>query len=147
MSTKLVSLSTVSVTINNPEYEQIVIGGNGNLVGSVTMSRNTGAFSVSGSPDGGYVASFTKDRTGSFSISLSQSSSMIARLVRFINWCEAHPELAESTISVTDLLGNIVGYGSGVFPSKIPDNSVTDTAGSRTFEFMAGVVTFEEGNE
>lgn len=144
---KLVSLSTVSVTISNPNYEQIVIGGNGQLVGSVGMERGVSAFSIEGAPDGGYVASYTKNRTGSFSINISQSSSLINRLTKFILWCEANPNLAESSITVNDLLGNIQGYGSGVFPDKIPDNTVGSSAGARTFKFNAGVVTFEEGSE
>lgn len=144
---KIVSLSTVSLTINNPNYEQIVVGGNGHLVGQVTMSRGNAAFTMQGSPDGGYVVGYTKNRTGSFNIQISQSSSLIARLTKFINWCEANPNLAESTITVTDLLGNIQGYGSGVFPDKIPDNTVSESVGSRTFNFLAGVVTFEEGDE
>ena len=142
---KIVSLATVSVTISNPHYEQIVIGGTGQLVGQVSMSRGMGAFSVSGAPDGGYVASYTKDRTGSFSIQISQASALINRLTKFILWCEANPNLAESSISVTDLLGNMQGYGQGVFPSKIPDNMVTGSVSSRTFNFVAGVVTFEGG--
>lgn len=145
MATKLVSLSTVSVTISNPNYEQIVIGGNGQLVGQIAMSRGVSAFSMSGSPDGGYVSYYTKDRTGSFDIQISQSSPLIARLTKFILWCEANPNLAESTISVTDLLGNIQGYGQGVFPDKLPDNTIATSAGSRSFKFNAGVVTFEGG--
>lgn len=143
---KLVSLSTVSVIISNPNnYEQIVIGGNGQLVGQVSMSRGNGAFSVSGSPDGGYFASYSKDRSGSFEIQISQSSSLINRLTKFILWCEANPNLAESTISVIDSLGNIQGYGEGVFPDVIPSNTITSSAGNRTFKFNAGIVTFEGG--
>lgn len=144
---KLVSLSTVSVTINNPNYEQIVIGGNGQLVGNISMSRNNGAFSMQGSPDGGYVASYTRNRTGSVSIQISQSSSLIGRLRKFINWCEANPNLAESSITVMDSLGNIQGYATGVLPDKIPDNSVSETATNRTFSFLAGEIDFEEGDE
>lgn len=144
---KLVSLSTVSLTINNPNYEQIVIGGGGKMVGSVKMSRTNDAFSMEGSPDGGYAVGYSKNRLGSFSIQLSQASSIVARLTRFINWCEANPNLAESTITVTDTLGNIQGFGSGVFPNKIPDNEVGDSLGSRTFDFMAGNIVFEEGND
>lgn len=144
---KLVSLSTVSLTLSNPNYRQIVIGGNGQLVGTVKMDRAVSAFSVSGTPDGGYVASYTKDRTGSFTVDISQSSNLINQLTKFILWCEANPNLAESSISVSDLLGNIQGYGSGVFPDKIPENIIGASVGSRSFKFHAGVVTFEEGNE
>jgi len=35
---------------------------------------------------------------------------------------------------------------NGVFPVKIPDNSVADTAGNRTFEFVAGEIISEERN-
>lgn len=144
---KLFSLSTVTVTISNPNYEQIVIGGNASMVGNISMSRSKAAFSMVGSPDGGWAAGYQKDRTGEVSVSISQSSSLIARLTRFFNWCEANPNLAESTISVADSLGNIQGFASGVFPDKIPDNSVGESVSTRTFSFMAGNITFEEGND
>lgn len=146
---KVVSLSTVSVTISNPHYEQIVVGGaggaTGQLVGQVSMSRDRDAFSVEGAPDGGYFATFSKNRVGSFDIQVSQSSELIGRLERFINWCEANPNLAESTISVTDMLGNMQGYGKGVFPNRIPNNTIGERASSRTFSFVAGEVVFEGG--
>lgn len=144
---KIVSLATVSVIISNPNYEQIVVGGNGQMVGQIGMQRDKAAFGMQGYADGGYVVSHTKDRTGSFDLQISQASSLISRLTRFFNWCEANPNLAESTITVLDSLGNIEGYGSGVFPDKIPDNQVSGTVQSRTFTFMAGVISFEEGNE
>lgn len=144
---KLFSLATVSVIITNPNYEQIIVGGNSNMVGSVRMARSVAAFSMQGYADGGYVAGFSKNRTGEFDITISQSSSMVARLTKFINWCEANPNLAESTITVMDSLGNIAGYGSGVFPDKLPDNTVGESVSNRTFSFMAGVITFEEDDE
>ena len=144
---KIVSLSTVTVTITNPYYEQIVIGGGGKLVGQVSMRRNNSSFSVVGSPDGGYAGSFSKNRTGEVSIQLSQASSLISRLTKFIIWCEQNPRLAESSISVDDQLGNIVGTGNGVFPAAIPDNTVGESATSRTFTFMAGEVIFDGGDE
>lgn len=144
---KLVSLTTASVVINNPNYEQIIIGGNGQLVGEISMSRAKAAFSVEGSPDGGYVASFVKDHSGTVEISISQSSSLIGRLRKFINWCESNPNLAESTITVLDTLGNMQGYAEGVFPDKIPDNRLGESATNRTYTFNAGKIEFEEGNE
>lgn len=144
---KLVSLTTASVVINNPNYEQIIIGGNGQLVGSISMKRNNPSFSVEGSIDGGYVASYKKDHSGSLEVEISQSSSLIGRLRKFINWCEANPNLAESTITVLDTLGNMQGYAEGVFPDKIPDNSLGDSAGQRTYTFNCGKIEFEEGNE
>lgn len=143
---KLFSLTTVQAVISNPNYEQIVIGGNGQLVGSISMQRSKGAFSMQGSADGGYAASYSKDKTGSVGVSISQASSLIGRLVKFINWCEANPNLAESSISITDSLGNLVGYAEGVLPDKIPDNSASETVGSRNFNFLVGRIEFEEGN-
>lgn len=144
---KLVSLSTVQVIITNPNYEQITIGGNGSMVGSVSMSRSNAAFGVTGYADGSYAASYTKNRTGSVSIQLSQASSLVARLTKFVNWCEANYNLAESTITVLDSMGNIQGYASGVYPDKLPDNTVGESVQNRTFEFSAGVISFEEGGE
>ena len=142
---KLVSLTTVSVVINNPNYEQIVIGGNSQMVGNITMSRANSAFSITSTVDGGYAASFSKDRSGTITIEISQASSLVGRLRKFINWCEANPNLAESTISVLDTLGNLKGYAEGVFPDKIPDNSLGDSVSTRNYTFNVGKIEFEEG--
>lgn len=142
---KLVSLTTVQVVITNPNYEQIIVGGNGSMMGSISLSRSNSAFAVTGYADGSYTTSYTKNRSGNISLSVSQGSSVINRLTRFINWCEANPNLAESTITVMDSLGVIQGYASGVYPEKLPDNIVSDSVQNRTFNFSAGVVTFEEG--
>lgn len=143
---KLFSLTTVTVVIENPTLGNITIGGAGKLLGTVGYSYDDDIFTMDSTPDGGYVSNFNGSRKGRFSIAFKQTSSHIAELTEYINKCRDNPSQAMATLRITDSLGNIAATGNGVFPSKIPDNQVTETAGNRTFDFVAGEIISEERN-
>lgn len=143
---KVFSLTTVTVVIENESKGAITIGGAGKLVGSVSYSFNDDNFSMSSTPDGGYVASFNGSKAGTISIAFRQTSSHIAELTEFVSWCKSNPALANSKITISDTLGNIACIANGVFPVKQPDNSVSATVGDRTFDFVAGEIIPEEKN-
>lgn len=145
---KVYSLTTVTVVIDNPSYSGglITIGGAGKLIGTVGYSFKNDAFGMDSAPDGGYVANFNGSKEGSISIQIKQTSSHIPELTDFITWCRENPAQAESKITISDTLGNIACTGNGAFPRKQPDNSVSDTAGNRIFEFVVGEIIPEERN-
>lgn len=141
---KVFSLTTVSVIITNPTKGQITIGGAGKLLGSVMYGFNHDIFTMDDAPDGGYVANFNGSKSGYIDIVFKQTSSNIPELVDFMNWTRSNPTLAGSELKIVDTLGNIAASASGVFPNKIPDNTVAETAGNRTFRFLAGEINSEE---
>lgn len=143
---KVFSLTTVSVIITNTVYGQITIGGAGKMVGSVRYAYDKDAFSMESTPDGGYVANFNNDKSGSIEIDIKQSSSHVVELTNYINWCRNNPSQAMSSIKITDPLGNIACSANGVWPTKIPDNGVTESVGDRNFKFIAGEIISEETN-
>ena len=141
---KVFSLTTVSVVITNAIYGQITIGGAGKMVGNVGYSYNVDAFSLEHTPDGGYVMNFNNDKSGEINLSIKQTSSHIQELTDFINWCRNNPMSAMSDLKITDPLGNIAASATGVLPTKIPDNQVTESLGDRQFKFVAGEINSEE---
>lgn len=143
---KVFSLSTVNVVITNSTYGQITIGGSGKLLGEVRYGYVNDLFRMQTTPDGGAVFDYNKSLAGTINITFKQTSYHIAELLDFIRWCRNNPQSAESSITITDTLGNIACQASAVFPSKIPDNSVTETASDRTFDFHAGEIISEEAN-
>ena len=141
---KVYSLTTVSVIITNEIFGQITIGGPGKLVGSVKYDYDGDAFSIDTTPDGGYVTNYNNSKCGWVEIDIKQTSSHIAELTDFINWCRSNPSNAASTIKITDALGNIACSGAGAYPSKIPGNTVGESASDRTFRFIVGELNSEE---
>lgn len=141
---KVFSLTTVTMVIENTTKGIITIGGAGKMVGSVGYAYKNDIFSMDDTPDGGYVANFNSSKAGTVSVRLRQTSSHIAELTDFIKWCRSNPQLAMSNITISDALGNIACSASGVFPVKIPNNDANETAGDRTFEFLAGEIDSEE---
>ena len=144
---KVFSLSTVNVIITNKNFGQITIGGAGKLLGNVRYGYANEMFKMQTTPDGGAVFDFNKSLAGTISITFKQTSAHIADLVSFIKWCRNNAEVAESSITITDTLGNIACQASGVFPVKIPDNDVGETADTRVFEFNAEEIIPEETNK
>lgn len=143
---KVFSLTTVTVVIENNMLGNITIGGAGKLLGTVSYSYDNDIFGMDSTPDGGYVSNFNASKAGKISVTFKQTSSHIAELTEYYNKCRDNPEQAMATLRITDSLGNIAATANGVFPVKIPDNSVADTAGNRTFEFVAGEIISEERN-
>lgn len=143
---KVFSLTTVSVIITNDIYGQITIGGAGKLLGSVKYGYDADAFSLDTTPDGGYVANYNNSKSGYVEVDFKQTSSHIVEMTDFVNWCRSNPKNAASTLKIVDSLGNIACSAAGVYPTRIPDNSVSESAGSRTFRLIAGELESEEVN-
>lgn len=141
---RVLSLASVTLTIFNDTYGRISLGGGGKSIGTISYSFKDDAFSMSTSADGGASVSHNKSNAGTISISYQQTSPQIPELIRFIRWCKENPHLAESTMTSRDLTGNINFQANGVFPVKIPDNSVASSIGDRTFEFISTEIIPEE---
>ena len=147
---RVLSLASITLTIYNPYYDRISLGGGlplgggGKSMGTVSYSFQEDAFSMSTSADGGASVSHNKSDAGTIKITFAQTSPQIPDLIRFIRWCKENPHLAESTMTSRDLTGNITFQANGVFPVKIPDNTVTGTVGDREFEFIATEIIPEE---
>lgn len=143
MEEKVFSLSSVMVTISNNDFGnttfgyKMSLGGGGKLIGSIKYSYAKDLFTQETTADGGAVVSFNKSLAGTISIDITQTSVYIPQLVEFVNWCRNNPEKAFSQITITDTAGNIQCTANNVTPVRIPDNTISGTAGSRTFDFNA----------
>jgi hypothetical protein len=142
---KVFSLASVTLTINTGRGDQITIGGGGKLLGSVGYSYDSSSmFDISTTADGGAAVSFNKSLAGTISITFKQTAPTIDELVKYILWCRNNPENAEATVKCIDNSGNINFTATGVFPKSIPQNTVSDSAGDRTFDFAACEIIPEE---
>lgn len=142
--TRVLSLASVTLTIINETYGRISLGGGGKLIGNISYSFQESAFSMSPYADGGASISHNKSDAGTISITFSQTAPQIPDLIRFIRWCKENPHLAESTMTARDITGNIPFQANGVFPEKIPSNSVSSNVSDRTFNFLSTEIIPEE---
>lgn len=133
---KVFSLASVTLTINNENFGNVTIGGGGKLLGSVSYSFRNNLFDVTSTADGGAAVSFNKSLAGDVSLSLRQTAEKIDELSEFIKKCRTEPEKAEATITCRDGSGNINFVANGCFPNKIPENTMGETPGDRTFGFV-----------
>ena len=145
MPGRVYSLTTVNLVITNPTYGQITIGGGGKLVGQLSYNYNANIFDMEGSPDGGYVVNFQRNKTGQIQVSVNQTSPHIRELNEFAQWCSANPELSDSNMKITDSLGNIALSANGVYIQQIAPNQIGATASQRQYTFLAGEINVEEG--
>lgn len=141
---RVLSLTSITLTIINDTYGRISLGGGGKSIGTISYSFQDEAFSMSTSADGGASISHNKSDAGTISINYQQTSPQIPDLIKFIKWCKENPSLAESTMTSRDLTGNLNFQANGVFPVKIPDNSVSGSVGERSFSFIATEIIPEE---
>lgn len=132
---RVFSLASVNATIENEYFGQITIGGGGKLLGTISYDYDNSLFDITSTADGGAAVSFNKSLAGKVSISFRQTAPKIDELTDFIMKCRTEPEKAESTITCRDNSGNINFYATGVFPTRIPSNSMGERIGDRTFDF------------
>ena len=141
--TELYSLSKVTVIIINPTFGQIVIA-DGSNKDTIEVRRTNEGFTKEDSADGPSVFSHNASKAGESDITLKQTSRFVSDLTDFYNFCQAHPELAASTMEIKDVFGVINARLEDMFPNKLADNTVGQTAGTRAFSYICGKLDMQE---
>lgn len=156
------SLSQVSVVITFPgATNPIRFGGQGSMLGSVTLTRKNDRFSAEGDATGGYVVNETLDKTGTCVISIKQFAPLVDTLTSLFNKYDANnsenvigTEVTGSLVgSYEDLqtkidiyyAGNIIGKAEGCY-LNMTDLALEEENGDREFTFECGSVEFEAQN-
>lgn len=134
---RIFSLASVNVTITTGRGDQISIGGGGKLLGSVSYTYDNSLYSVSSTADGGAAVGLNRSMAGTISFDFKQTAPIINILTEYFIYCRNNPEKAEASMECRDSFGNINFTATGVFPSKLPGNTMGETVGNRTFEFSA----------
>lgn len=145
MGTYNLSNYILSVKPNDPVLLEMFgvfsIGGEGSTVNSISASRSTNMFSVSGYATGGYVISKSLDRTGSISVSLSQLATNVGRFIKLMKAYQGG-DYEGFTLTLSDLTGKKVVTGIDCF-LNIPEQSFGQSASDQTWSFVCGQVNFE----
>ena len=140
---ELYSLSKVTVIITNPTFGQVIIADAGNK-DSIEVRRSNEGFTKEDSADGPSVFTHNASKAGEADIILKQTSRFVPDLTNFFNYCQAHPELAASTMEVKDVFGVVNARLEDMFPSKLADNALGQASGIRSFPFICGKLDMQE---
>ena len=148
------SLSTVSVIITSGN-KQYRFGGQGSMIGTVSMARKNDRFSAEGDATGGYVINESLDATGTCTISIKQFAPLVDTLTNLFNsyassgenvYGEATnsaPLTGDGAVSIQLFYnGTSVGKAEGCY-LNMPELSFEEDNGTRDFTFECGKVTFE----
>lgn len=153
------SLALVKAVITIPGYNPKSFGGQGSMIGSVTVSRKNDRFSAEGDATGGYVINETLDSTGTCVISIKQFAPLVSTLTNLFNrydngYSGSLEEVADSTNFVAEetlnqsatiqlyYMGNLVANCEGCY-LNMAELPMEEENGSRDFTFECGSVKFE----
>ena len=141
---RVLSLAKVSVSIENSELgklsfganKSISISGGGNSLGSIGYAYENEIFKITSTADGGAAASHNASKAATVTIAIKPTSPVIKELNDFIRWCWVNPTQAASKLTIIDETGNICATAYNILPKKIPDNTVNEEIGERSFDFI-----------
>lgn len=142
----------VQLTINNVTRS---FGGQGSMIGSITLSRKNERFSSEGDPTGGYVVNETLDKTGTCVISIKQFAPLVSTLTNIFNGYDVatgfefgegnltgENTLTDSTTINVYYMGALVATAKGCY-LNMPELTMEEENGSRDFTFECGEVDFQ----
>ena len=152
------SLALVSVAIKFPDKETPVrFGGQGSMIGSITLARKNDRFSAEGDATGGFVINESLDRTGTCVLSIKQFAPLVSTLTDLFNKYDdaynqyesvapgattASMNLTSSTSIELYYNGILIGQAQGCY-LNMPELGLEEENGSRDFTFECGVVNFD----
>lgn len=137
----IVSITPSDSTLRSM-FSKVTIGGEGNAIDSITISRSTNMWSTEGFATGAWVHNKSLDRTGTVQLSLSQLSEKISKLKKM---CEVfyNGDYSGFTITVTDSKSNVVASCNDCYLVKIPTQTFGNSAGTQSWTFTCGEVDFK----
>lgn len=136
----LVSITPNDTTLQNM-FPNVVIGGEGSMMDTITISRDNDMWSTTGFSTGGWVHNKNLSKIGKVLINISQLSERIAR---FKQMCEVYygADYDGFTLSVMDNSGRKVCTCIDCYVQKIPDQRFGPTADMQEWGFTCGEVNY-----
>lgn len=151
------SLALVKAVITIPGIGVKTFGGQGSMIGNITLSRKNDRFSAEGDATGGYVINETLDGTGTCTISIKQFAPLVNTLINCFNNYDTN--IAQDVIDINEegefsstagtassielyYGGMLVGKAEGCY-LNMPELAFEEENGNRDFTFECGHVSFE----
>lgn len=137
------SFTDVSVTISHPAVGQKVLNGEGLGSISVNMSNDRTVHDIAA--DGSVMPSKIKANNGVVSMSIQQTSSLHAWLLKWYNYLDTAPssQWAKTQITIrSTTMGELI-TATGVSPQKLPDKPYQQQGQQIVWNMMAAGIQQE----
>lgn len=156
------SLALFQVNVTRKGYQTKSFGGQGKMIGSISISRKNDRFSAEGDATGGYVINENLDATGTCTINIKQFAPLVSTLTNLFNsyndyyntkGLDENFEIITANLSGDDTLfdstkievyymGRLVATCEGCY-LNMPEFNANEENDSRDFAFECGTVNFE----
>lgn len=122
-------------------FGTISIGGEGNAIGSISLSVSSSMWSTEGYATGAWIHNKNLDKHGSVTISINQLSDKVVKLIQLVKLYYGK-DYDGFTLAVSDINGNKVASCIDCYIEKIPEQSFGTTASDQRWTFTCGQINF-----
>ena len=161
------SLALFQVNVTRKDYQTKSFGGQGKMIGSISISRKNDRFSAEGDATGGFVINENLDATGTCTINIKQFAPLVSTLTNLFNSyndyykdhglaetgntgtfkvitseLSSEGTLFDSTKIEVYYMGRLVATCEGCY-LNMPEFNANEENDSRDFTFECGTVNFE----
>lgn len=134
--------SNFAILVGLGENQNLVIGGEGSYLDSITLEYNQDMVTTKGDNTGSWVHDVNLNRTGKATISIHQMSDAVAKFKKIINLFYTHNFTDGCQISLSDNLGNEVASGQDVLFVGIPNQEMKTESDFQNWELTIGRLTY-----
>lgn len=120
----------------------ISIGGEGDYVGSISLSRQNDMWSTTTFTTGAWIHNKNLSRSGSVSVQLNQLAPQVGR---FIQLCNVYygSDYEGFTLTLTDSEQNQIAECIDCYITGIPEQTFGDNAADQTWKFTCGQINYK----
>lgn len=144
------SLAYVTVTLSRNNTEVARFGGQGAMIGSISVERSNDRFSLDADATGGVVVNETLDKSGTVTINIKQFASLVSTLTNLFNKYDTNDSSGygpnSSNGGALDIVisynSKLVAQAKGCF-LNMPELTFEEESGDRDFSFISCEVDYE----
>lgn len=126
----------------NQMFGDISIGGEGDAVGSIEISRTQNMWETETFSTGAWVHNKNLSKAGTAVLNISQLSNKVERLKMMFNIYYTG-DYGGCTLTLVDSYGNKVCTCTDSLIQTIPAQTFAETAGRQTWTFVVGAIDFD----
>lgn len=145
------SLSDYTLTITSNESDLsgsgaingLQIGGVQSYIGEISIDLNEEAFTTEGDATGGWVHSFSRNRTGTITVNLRFVNENVKKLIYLLNLYYSSTEAFKGINITISSRNGTLATANDCYVQKVPNFRLEDEAQDLDFEFTCGEIVFE----
>lgn len=125
--------------------DNISIGGEGQFMGSISISYNTDQWTTSADSTGAWVHSKSYDQSGTITVDINQMSPAVIKFIGIVSAYYSVPDLRDGftlTLKKADSNDTLTIVAEDCRVQKIADQEFDDEAAEQSWTFTSGRISF-----